>query len=179
MSLIADRKNPNSETIVTKEMLAKYKMVHEFLQSTRFKMDFHNDPFSLFIFKLHLNSKMDTKYDYFYTDDQQRTQLAMQIGEIGIILCIGEDGIVGESLSELFEPLKKHTLHPIQFAEIIATTFYRRACLSIAPSYVLVNGKYESHVISQLNSFTGEYFTEFKSKEFALFFAHQLQRFSA
>lgn len=178
LSLVVDFKNLDKGTLVTPEQLLKFKMLHEFLQSTRVNTVFTKEVFSLFIFKLHLHPNNDKKYDFFFTDDNIRSQLAIQIGEIGIICCIGEDGIIEDSLNDYINPFKDNRLHSIQFSELIAIVFYQRALLQVPPNYILINSKNENHISSILNSFTGEYFKEYNYKEFGNFLAWQLRRFN-
>ncbi|RJS62411.1 hypothetical protein [Bacillus sp. PK3_68] len=178
LSLVVDFKDPAKGTIVSPEQLSKFKMLHEFLQSTRISTKFSSEVFSLFTFKLHLHADNDRKYDFFFTDDHMRSQLAIQIGEIGIICCIGEDGIIAESLNDYITPFKEHRLHSIQFSELIAKIFYQRALLQVAPSYILINSKNNSHILSNMNSFAGEYFRETNFKEFGYVLARQLRRFN-
>lgn len=178
LSLVVDFREPSKGTLVTPEQLAKYKMLHEFLQSTRTKTEFSNEVFSLFIFKLHLDPRNDRKYDFFFTDDLLRSQLAIQIGELGIICCIGEDGIIADAINDYVAPYQTHQITSVQFGELIAHIFYQRALLLVPPTYILMKGMGKSHIISNLSSFTGDYFREKSYSEFSHFLAFQLKRFN-
>lgn len=177
LSLAVDRRNPQQGTIVTKESLARYRMIHEFLQSTRINISFPKDVFSLFIFKLHLSPTNNCKADFFFTDDHERAQLAIQIGEIGVVCCIGEDGIINHSLEKYLEPFQGPKLHGIQFAEIIAKVFYRRVCLEVTPNYILASGKGNYTILSNLSSLSGHYFRPTNYAELAAITAWQQSRF--
>jgi hypothetical protein len=47
------------------------------------------------------------------------------MGNIGIIACLKDDEQVLETLSELYQAMKRVKLHPIQFDELCALIFYK------------------------------------------------------
>lgn len=177
LSLLIDRRYPKKGTIISEESLSNCKMIHEFLQSTRLKINFMNNVFSLFVFKLHLDPRNDSKHDFLYTDDHDHTQLAIQFGEIGIICCIAEDGIINESMKNYLDPFLQHTLHPIQFSELIATIFYKRACLHAVPTHMLYTSKNKYLIASSLSTPLDQYFREPVFKEHGLYIYYYLRRF--
>ncbi|KOR80288.1 hypothetical protein AM232_18815 [Bacillus sp. FJAT-21352] len=177
LSLIADFKDRSKGTLISEEELSNCRMLHEFLQSARIDTQYNKEVFSLFIFKIHLDTRRNPKYDFYFTDDNIRSQLAIQIGEIGIICCIGEDGIIEENFKSFVEPFKQYTLHGIQFREFIAKVFYLRECLLVTPTYLLLSGLSKMQIVSNLSPLSGEYFRDTDFKEFGAFLAYYLKYF--
>lgn len=175
LSLSVDRANPQKGHLMEPEMLSKFKIVHVFLQSVKPKVKFTGNVFSLFVFNVHTNPKNDNKLDFFFSDDLLRLQLAIQVGDTGIICCIGEDGIIKESLDNYLKPFYSIKIHPIQFREIIGRVFYKKYILQVPPAYIFVNSEDECSIVSMLSSFTGKYFADIKQKELAYFIYKQLK----
>jgi hypothetical protein len=175
LSLMIDQSNPNKGTLLESEHLKQFQMVHEFLQSIRISITFPRNVFSIFTFKLHLDPRKDLKYDFHFTDDYGRSQLAIQIGEIGIICCIGEDGIIKETLEDFLEPYYHYQLNTLQFREIIGRVFYQRSRLKLPPSYIIITSEKQYSILSNLSSWTGNYFKPVNHKELAYFIYRQFR----
>ena len=177
LSLYRDLKDKDKGTIIPKEHVKKFNMLHKFLQAIRGNVEFENKVFSIFTFKIHRNAYGDIEEDYFFSDDIFRASISIQIGEIGIICCFGENGLIEEVMEKELKPFKEYYLHQSQFSQITAMVYYRRALLLKTPSYILMENKEDGHTIIYSN-YSNPIFGEFKQIEYAMFLAYQIQRYN-
>lgn len=167
LSLMIDRKQPDKGTIVTKELLERFKLVHEMLQSIRLKITFSADAFSLFIFRVHRDADNEIRRDFFFSDDVLHSQIAIQLGEIGIVCCIAENGITNKKLSKFIKPYLSYKLHPIQFSEMIARIFYMRSLLRVKPLFIFIRQAEGYNVDITVSSLFGNYFNDIVQTDLA------------
>ena len=169
LSLKANIKDDTTETIVTHDFLAQYKLIFDFMQSIRKDISIEETCSSVFIFDVLLSNNINK--DFFYVDDILHAQVAMETNGIGIICTIGDAGAINNKLNSYFYPFYQMRLSKVQHGQLIADVFYNRAILKDNVNIVfLPNG------IVQLTPFESEY-KEFKQKEYALVLYYILQRF--
>jgi len=134
-----DRSDKKSGTIVDNKFIQGYEASHFFLQAARNKVIFHEPyPWSIFIFKLQKYNIEKLNFDY---RDHPSMAVAIRMGEIGIIACLQDNGTQKQYFSDSLEGIKKISLHPIQFNELIAMVFYRESLRNRTPKYIMNEGK--------------------------------------
>lgn len=72
-----------------------------------------------------------------YRDDVINLLFQFGVNGFGFIVSFQDNGAVGEKNSELFEKMKGHTLHPVQFEELYARLHYSADLLQYEPRYEL------------------------------------------
>ncbi len=177
LSLKVDVRDRNSITIVTPKLLERYKMVHELLQSIRHNVNYEGKFFSLFKFKVHNDANGNHEQEFHFSDDLNDYVLSLRSGDIGLIICIGDDGIVRESFDKFVASYNEVTLHTIQYLEMVGRVFYRRSLLLTEPSYMFVSNGDKVTLMSMMNSYENEYFAEENNKILASSIARQWHRF--
>lgn len=142
-SLLWDRKDKTSGTILTSEFLVEHKLMFDCMQSIRGNVKLDPNYASLFVFEVHKHVINDKKKDFFYADDLIRAQIAIQSNEIGIVCCFGDSKAIEHRLFKYFKPFTNIKLHPIQFRQITTDIYYNRSLLKggftsiITPDQVL------------------------------------------
>ena len=131
-----DRQQPFKDTILSSELLEKYRMAHLFLQGIRLPMEFKDsNPWSLFVFE---SQKYTNKsYNFDYKDCIQGLTFGIRMGEISIIAVLQDNSSQSEILKDTIENLQQLKLHPIQFGEIFAKTKYKQLTLNRTPKYLI------------------------------------------
>jgi len=134
-----DRSDKKGGTIIDDKFIQGYKACHLFLQAARNKVMFHKPyPWSIFIFKLQKYNIEKLNFDY---RDHPSMAVAIRIGEVGIIACLQDNNTQKQYFGDIFERIKKISLHPIQFNELIAKVFYRESLRNRTPKYIMYEGK--------------------------------------
>jgi hypothetical protein len=147
LRLFFDRSDEKKGTIINKEMLETYRMCHLFLQSARINTRFHEPyPWSVFIFKLQKNGQ--TKLDFDFKDDIFSLNIAIRMGDIGVIACLQDNNSQEQIFEDEFRKIKKHSLHPMQFNELIARIFYKESLRNRIPKYMTFLGKDHLEIVS-------------------------------
>lgn len=134
-------------TIIDKETLKRYRMCHLFLQSIRIKVKFHKPyPWSIFIFKV--QEYKENKLNFDFKDNLFFLTIAIRLGDIGIIGCLQDNNAQEMMFKDYFRKIRRITLHPFQFDEIIAKVFYKESLRNRTPKYIYMLGKDQLEVVS-------------------------------
>lgn len=164
-----DRKNKNSKKIITPEILKKYHMIFNYMQSIVKKIEFNDDFSSVFIFEVLDNQFNIEDLDFFYVDDINNLQFAIRSKEIGIICTLGDGNAIHSRLNSYFTPFFKMPLEEVQFRQLIADVFYNKYLLNNKPSAIITE-----NLIHQIPSWNYSY-KEFNYKEYA-YVLYQIQQ---
>ncbi|MDN4985544.1 hypothetical protein QY049_20480 [Bradyrhizobium sp. WYCCWR 13022] len=82
---------------------------------------FYDVPYSLYRFRIDERDKRFEAFDFF--DNPITLGVGLRTGTLGVI-CLFDGGLHRRFLSQTWDFLGGHALHPIQFAEVAATMFY-------------------------------------------------------
>jgi hypothetical protein len=134
-----DRRNPESNRIIPREMLIRYIFHHLFLTSVIRPVDFVLAgtlvPASIFIFNVQPTKDILGSFDF--RDDKPFMVMSLRIGEIGILISF-DGGVTEVAARNHFAQYQNQLLHPIQFEELSAQFFYRARLLKRTPGYMIV-----------------------------------------
>ena len=126
--------DPNSETILDPEFLEKFRNLHLFLQSVRFKFNFNYFvPWSILILKSHIYDNEKENFDYH--DEIFSLVFSIRMGDICIFSCPEDNGAQKQIFEEYFNKFKAHPIHPIQFDEVSAKIAYKSSLMNRTPKY--------------------------------------------
>lgn len=149
--LLEDRRaGKHAGAIVTRELARGLMTCHIHLQSIIHPSRFHcPPPWSIFVAKSH------TYYDVKKNFDMQDSVLAVRrkgdseewdakgsfciavrMGEVGVIGCLQDNNYQAQLLADFWRKLHGIALHPLQFTELVAKTFYKNTLLSVCPRYI-------------------------------------------
>ena len=133
-------------TTISAADLKRYRACHTRLQSILVKTHSKGDHFSVFRFRL--RQHQDKSLSFWYRDNLPGLSLSIQMGEIGLVVCLEDGGSVRWDLGKYIDRMSKRLLHPLQFKELAAAIAYKSAKLNRVPKYVTVEGKDERHMIT-------------------------------
>lgn len=135
-----DRRQPSADTILSPDLLEKYRMAHLLLQGIRLPMKFiERNPWSLFVFESQKHTNQNLNFDY--KDCIQGLTFGIRMGEISIIAVLQDNSAQAEIFQETIERLQQLKLHPIQFGEIFAKIKYKQLTLNRTPKYLITQMK--------------------------------------
>lgn len=136
VSLLLDRSSGDGITIVNPETLREYETLLFFLQQAREKVELVNfTPGSIYIFTCQVPE--EPKYQWDFCDNADTLFIAIRMGSVGIIGILG-DGGAQMAHKDVYDKLKDHPLHPIQFSEICAHFSYRSTLSTRIPKYITI-----------------------------------------
>jgi hypothetical protein len=138
-----NRRHPKGRRIWPQEMRDALRMNHLFVQRLRYPIKFTAEgkervPGSVFLFDL--KSPKDIKRQFDFRDAIFTLCIFMRLGTRGI-LAVADGGAVDIAIGELLRRDGKRKLHPLQFLEIGAKTFYKAGLLNRTPKYIIVESK--------------------------------------
>ena len=170
-----DRASLASDTILTKEDLEYYRSVHNFLQSVWVPMEFVGfKPWSLFMFRLHPPRSPMLAFNY--RDSITSTVVSAELDEIGIIICMQDNGTQRDWFGSYMERHQDRPLVRPQFYELVAMVLYKAGLMNRTPKYVsaYAEGSGPVTVISpSLQGFsTAPIYDEWDSQVYARILAH-------
>ena len=115
------------------KMLIRFQSFFSLLQALRVPIEFADfSPCSLFI----LEQKPDPEAPPFELHDDLTTMMvSLRVGEVVIVCCLLDNGIVKNALRRVWEPVKDKKLHPKQVAEFKARVYYGAYLLNVVPEY--------------------------------------------
>lgn len=132
--LLYDLKNPDKGKLLNPENIKKYQSHLLFLQGIREAHKFiHFVPYSIYIVKTQKPSKIEEKWDFY--DNIVSMYIAIRMGEVGIVASLQDCG-TSKNLQESFKEVLPHPLHPIQFREFMARTFYKSLLFNRTPKFI-------------------------------------------
>lgn len=135
VSLRSDRARADSPPIVQPGFMERFRALHTFLQSIRFPMRFEGFvPWSIFAVRVHPGTEFGP-FDY---RDNLNLIAAMRMGEIGLIVCLQDNGTLKKVYGEYVSSLQTMLLHPIQFLELVAKISYKAYLMNRIPKYITI-----------------------------------------
>lgn len=122
-SLIFDRKDHTSGTILGADTLRSHSNLHLFLQGIRGKHRFDGSPpFTVLICNLY---DLGEARGYDFKDDLFQFALSIRLGGLGIIVCFQDCGLTNDTYGRYVKSVDGLKLHPIQFDELYARVCYQ------------------------------------------------------
>ena len=116
---------------ISQSIIHKFSSLHLMLQSINQPVFFEDfKPFSLFLFKVDNNEE-----EFGYRDEINTLTFALRIKDIGLILCLQDNGANRNYHREVLEKIEGQTLHPIQFEEFSGRVFYSAYLFNRLPEY--------------------------------------------
>ena len=91
-------------------------------------------PWSIAVFPLKYSADI-----FSYRDDTVNLLFQFGVNGFGLIVCLQDNGIIGEKQKEILQKIEGHVLHPIQFEELFARFHYSDYILQYQPEYQIEN----------------------------------------
>lgn len=165
LSLKMELKNPISRRIIEPEELKDYKMLHTFLQTIRYDTTFiGKKPWSILIFKI---KDISSKKLYDAQDLIITHNYFMQLGDIGIVSNLQDNGVQKEFFIEHMKEYLNIELHPIQFREICAKIHYKSFLMNELPYYTFVIPEERTDMTIFSHELSGYVFDDWNMEEYA------------
>ncbi|HDR7388333.1 TPA: hypothetical protein QCX13_001555 [Bacillus toyonensis] len=164
---------PIENKIMTKKRLEDYKMLHECLQSIHLPINFHGFlPWSIFVVKLH--PRVNNEHNFHFIDSIFLSA-SMQLGDIGIITNLGDNGSIKKRMEEKIKQYHGIPLHEAQFIELVSEMIYHSFLLEKTPARFFISSgePVEGYDIAGIS--TGR-FSEFQQEVFSYLFKTNLER---
>lgn len=134
-----DRASRSPEKITSPDLLESLRMCHVFLQSVRLPVKFEGFvPWSMHLFQLKPPS--DPRHLFDYRDALNSLTFGVQLGDIGVIMCLQDNGTHARVFCDYFAKFENLKLHRLQFQEVMAKVFYKNGLLNRTPKYVTFIG---------------------------------------
>lgn len=174
LSLPLERQDQRKVSITDPKFLERFKTLHGFLQSVRTPFKFEGfKPWSIFILE---TISYGDKRDFDYHDSFISLTFSIRMGNVGIIVCMEDNGIQKDMFGEYFARFNGIKLHPIQFDELVAKVVYKSILMNRTPKYMMILPEKvgeETLVISpSLQGFSGKpIFDEWDQETYAYFLA--------
>lgn len=163
LSLYLDRSNPSRGTIVTKEVLESFSSLHLFMQGFRGRHKFTGDvPYSVLVCNLH-----ETGDSYNFRDNLSPFTLAIQMGEIGIIVSFEDGGLIRDTFGRYVDEVGGRKLHPIQFYELYTKVSYQVKLLQRPLTYLTQSHMEGDYIVSTEIVSSPAHLDNWDQKEFA------------
>lgn len=148
LSLVADRSDPDSNTIMTPEILEQFAMHHALMQRIRGVVDC-GDSFPASIYVLECQELEDEpSLNWDYGDAFVRPYLSLRIGRVGIIAFLQDWGVCKASGPAIFESARGLALHPTQFRFLMGWGHYTAGAYRRTNHHLLFRGKSSVTTIS-------------------------------
>jgi hypothetical protein len=141
-----NRADGSKATIVTRDVLERFKLHHFFLQSIKRPIEFHGAfPASRFVHRL--QSPKDVRRQFNFRDLHHFLGLSIQLGGVGMIAVLQDGGVQADILGDTHRGYYELELHPLQFAEMTARTFYKATLMNRTPKFTIGEGNERITVI--------------------------------
>lgn len=138
LTLLLDRSDPSAGTIITPEILERYRMHRFFLQQVRDIVECVDfSPGSIHIFTAQELPEKRLEWDF--CDNVDTLFIGCRVGKTALIACLG-DGGAEQTMGEQFADICDIELHPIQFREICAMVSYRSTLATRTPKHIVIDG---------------------------------------
>lgn len=116
---------------ISQSILHKFRHLHLMLQSINQPMVFEGfKPFSLFIFRVD-----NAENQFNYRDEVNTLTFSLRIKDLGLIICLQDNGANRIYHRDLLEKIGSSPLHPIQFEEFCAKVYYSAYLFNRLPEY--------------------------------------------
>ena len=173
LTLLLDRSDPSSETIITPEIIEHYRMHRFFLQQVRQIVDCVDFcPGSIHVFLM--QGLRDPRLEWDFCDNIDTMFVGCRAGRTAFVGSLA-DGGAEQSMEAHFHDIADLDLHPIQFREICAMVCYRSTLATRTPKYFVIQGHpHKAHQLP-LGGFSFKpYFEEGDMETYAKYLAHYL-----
>jgi hypothetical protein len=152
LSLLADRQDPAAGRLMNKETMENYRALHAFLQSSRMEIKFEGFfPGSIFVFELSLDEDFPP---FDYSDNPIGMTICIRMGNVGIITCLKDDGMIYSGLEQFYQKIREKRLNPIQFDELCAVVFYRAYSMIRSGKYVGLTSEIQTPTIVRIPGYS-------------------------
>lgn len=163
---------PIENKIMTKSRLEAYKMLHECLQSIHLPIQFHGfQPWSIFVVKLHPSI---IGHDFNFIDSIFLS-VSIQLGNIGIIANLGDNGSIKNRMKEKINQYVGIPLSEAQFIELVSEMTYHSFLLEKTPARFLIGSREPGEAYDIVGVSNSGRFKQFKEKEFSYLFKTYLE----
>ncbi len=134
--LLADRRKPESGSIVPPEFVQNLNTMHALLQALRLDVEIKGlwgeFPASVFVFDVKELQQGRSRFDF--RDNLHTHSIYLRLANRVLVVCF-DGGAQAEEGSEYYRDLSQHQLHPIQAAEFAAKVFYKASLFRKVPLY--------------------------------------------
>jgi hypothetical protein len=138
LSLLLDRGDPNSETIITPEIGERFETHRFFLQQARESIELVDFcPGSIFVFEMQGLPRKKLEWDL--TDNVDTIFIGCRVGRVALLATLG-DGGAQQPYEEAYRDIERLELHPVQFRELCAHFSYRSTLATRTPKYMTLEG---------------------------------------
>lgn len=122
--------------IVSRDMLECFKLHHFFLQSIKRPVYFPTSfPASIFVHRIQCARDIRRQFDF--RDLPHFVGLSIRLGAVGLIAVLQDGGVQAEVMGDTHREFYERDLHPLQFAELTARTFYKATLMNRSPKYTI------------------------------------------
>ncbi|MBT2445353.1 hypothetical protein J7E93_35800 [Streptomyces sp. ISL-36] len=145
LSLLADRRDPETGTIISPEFLTTFRMHHMLLQAARGAVRWQSDqhPASVFVFKAQEPTDPRARFDY--VDIINFPFFAIRVGGTAVVAVLQDWGALAQAVTVPgLEAAGQIALHPQQFRETAALAAYMTTLFNRVPKHLLLAS--EDHV---------------------------------
>jgi hypothetical protein len=119
---------------ISQSIIHKFSNLHLMLQTINKPIFFEEfKPFSLFLFRV--NNAAD---EFVYKDEINTLTFSIRVRDMGLIICLQDNGANRRYHQELLDKLGDAQLHPIQFEEFCGKVFYSAYLFNRMPEYNLL-----------------------------------------
>jgi hypothetical protein len=119
---------------ISQSIIHKFSNLHLMLQTINKPIFFEEfKPFSLFLFRV--NNAAD---EFVYKDEINTLTFSIRVRDMGLIICLQDNGANRRYHQELLDKLGDAPLHPIQFEEFCGKVFYSAYLFNRMPEYNLL-----------------------------------------
>jgi hypothetical protein len=170
--LLKDRKYPDEGSIISKELISKYKFHLFLLQFVRGEIEFNDFlPASIFIVKTQTPTKIEMQWDFH--DSLELLFISMRIGEVGIVANL-QDGGSQSLLRDRLKDFFSLPLHPLQFKELTAKVAYKSYLFNRNPKFMVMESENQKLVsMLPLQGFSDKpIFDEWDQSDYAYFLSY-------
>lgn len=174
LSLDIDRRDKNKGTIITPELLDRFKMLHTFLQSVRLPIEFHDfKPWSIHIVEGIVSD--NNEENFHYIDGFHFLTFSIKMGDILIIANLQDNGLHEENFNGYYQKLEGCKLNYVQFLELATKNQYSAFLLKHRPTYMIVVDRKENvnKIVSVSNNYT---YDDWNNRMYAQAFYFYLSR---
>lgn len=116
---------------ISQSVIHKFSNLHLMLQSLNLPVSFDEfKPWSIFLFKVDNNPE-----EFGYRDEINTLTFSLRIKDLGLIICLQDNGANRDYHQAVVEKIEQEVLHPIQFEEFSGRVFYSAYLFNRLPEY--------------------------------------------
>jgi hypothetical protein len=171
LSLLLDRSDPQSQTIITADFLKKYRTHRLLLQEVRNRVRLtHGDYGSVFVWDA--QDLPDHTMEWDLVDNVDTCFVGCRVGRVALFGALADGGAL-QTWEPNYNDIRDLRLHPVQFRELAAQFSYLSAIATRTPKYTIISGRPHSVVQNPLGGFSAKpLFEDFDPSVYARFLSH-------